>query len=204
MDTIVSLEGINKRYGDHEVLRDFSLSVTTGEMIALIGSSGAGKTTLLNIIGALDLDYSGAYYFNGKPVARSSRKARLFRAKELAYLFQNFALLEDRTVEHNLRILTRDRDLMSQALHRVGLDGFLAKKIYTMSGGEQQRVALARAVIKQSSLLLADEPTGSLDEDNGRRMMEILTGLKEQGKTIIVVTHNQGILEYFDRVVTIG
>lgn len=93
---------------------------------------------------------------------------------------------------------------MTQALRWVGLDGFLSKKIYTLSGGEQQRVALARAIIKKSSLLLADEPTGSLDEHNGERMMEILTELKQQGKTIIVVTHNPRILSYFDRVVTIG
>ncbi len=204
MAALLQLTNINKSFGPTRVLDNYNLTVDKGEMIALVGPSGAGKTTLLNIIGGLDFDYEGTYTYKGEPVGNSARQSRKLRETELAYLFQNFALLEDVTVEKNLRIVTNDRQAMERALSRVGLDGYLKKKIYTLSGGEQQRVALARVLVKDASLILADEPTGSLDDTNAERVMGLLRELKDEGKTIVVVTHNTGILPHFDRVVTIS
>lgn len=203
MEKKIILEGITKSFKDKKVLENFSLTVMEGEMIALVGPSGCGKSTILNIIGTLDQQFEGSMLVNGEELKHSAKKALHFRRDYLGYLFQNFALMDDETVEKNLKIVSKNKDEMIKALESVGLIDVLDKYVYTLSGGQQQRVAMARLMLKQPEIILADEPTGSLDEENGKRILEILTKMKQDKKTIIVVTHEKNILSYFDRVIEI-
>lgn len=168
-------------------------------MLAIVGKSGSGKSTLLNIIGMIEGDYEGDYQFKDyKNVKVNSKMSSKIIREEMSFIFQSFALIEDESVKKNLLLalqyvkLNKDEkeNLMIAALKSVGLDGILDKKIASLSGGEQQRVALARAILKPSSLILADEPTGSLDNKNKEYVMETLKELNKAGKTIIVVTHD--------------
>lgn len=207
---MITLSNISKSYGDHIIFKDYSLSIEQGEFIALTGASGKGKTTLLNIIGLIEPHDSGDLeilsYKN--PSLHGNKGIKLLR-NELAFVFQNFGLIEAETVLYNLKIATRFSNLKSQeekiliaaALERVGLPGIQSKKIYQLSGGEQQRVALARIILKPSSIILADEPTGSLDSDNRDHVLSLLKEFHEEGKTVVVVTHDPKVELCASRVV---
>lgn len=195
----VTLENVTKSYGSKKVLTDFSLTVDEGDFISIMGASGSGKTTLLNLIGMLDTPDSGRISILGcdNPV-NSSRQMLRLRRTEVAYLFQNYGLIENETVEDNLNLASRfqrisksqKREMYTKALAEVRLAGYEKRKIFTLSGGEQQRVALAKVIIKSPKLILADEPTGSLDPQNRDDILSILKKLNREGKTIIVVTHD--------------
>jgi putative ABC transport system ATP-binding protein len=199
VEPICELINVTKQYGDHVVLDQISLTVNKGEMVAITGPSGSGKTTLLNIIGMLENQDEGTVKLFGEGRPRiHSRKAQWILRNRLSYLFQNFALIENATVDENLDIpLTYSKktrkekqELKKAALQKVGLDISLKQKVHELSGGEQLRLAIARILLKPCELILADEPTGSLDDDNRNEIMEILKSLNKEGKTFIIVTHD--------------
>ncbi|OCN04301.1 hypothetical protein A4S06_11570 [Erysipelotrichaceae bacterium MTC7] len=192
---VVECKDITKSFGENQVLKDFSYRFKKGKIYVLYGVSGSGKSTLLNLIGGIDKPSSGEVIYYKDSVVDTSSKTMLFR-KRIAYLFQNYALVDNRSVKYNLEIaLAYDNsknktEKMNQVLERVGLSNYLDKMIYTLSGGEQQRVALARALLKESDIILADEPTGNLDEKNAEVVISIFKQLRDEGKTIIIATHD--------------
>lgn len=209
--SIVRLTEVNKAFNDRSIIKDFTYEFEKGRIYAIIGASGAGKSTLLNMIGLMEYADSGSVeLFDQKDLKLHSRKAMLLLRHKLAYLFQNFALIETMSVEQNLMIALeyskskRKKAEIDEALDKVGLKGFEKKKIHTLSGGEQQRVALARILLKPCELILADEPTGNLDEENKKEVFEILNQLKRQGKTIILVSHDTTIIEKCDEVIQLS
>ncbi len=199
MRNIIELSDISKSYGDHNVLNNFSLKVQKGAFLAITGKSGAGKSTLLNIIGLLEKADSGTLSICDikNPTLRSRQGRKLLRS-EIGYLFQNYGLVDEESVLYNLRISSRflnlskkdETDKICEVLEKVGLPGVEKKKIYLLSGGEQQRVSVAKLLLKSPDIILADEPTGSLDADNRDSVMSLLQGLNKSGKTVVIVTHD--------------
>lgn len=199
------IEGINltKKFGDRLLFDNLSFTIETGEFVCFSGESGKGKTTLLNMIGQIEPPTSGQIRYDGKEV-RTSRDRLAFLATKVGFIFQNFALVEGKTVSQNLEFVkkkNRQNISVEEALERVGLSDKLHAKVYTLSGGEQQRVALARLYIKKADIILADEPTGSLDRHNADLVMSILKDLNSQGKTIVLVTHDDAIKERCNRII---
>ncbi|WP_286909435.1 putative bacteriocin export ABC transporter [Clostridium sp. UBA1652] len=209
---IIELKNIIKKYGTKKVLDNFSMEISKGEMIAITGPSGKGKTTILNIIGLLEKFDEGELIIDGESNLKpNSMKATKILREKISYLFQNFALVDDETVYYNLDLALRyvkvskkeKKVLMEKALSDVGLSGCGNSKIFELSGGEQQRIALARIILKPCKIVLADEPTGSLDEENSINILRLLALLKEKGKTIIIVTHDKNVADKCDRVIII-
>jgi putative ABC transport system ATP-binding protein len=212
MGALVSLSHIHKSYSVGEVelavLKDISLEIHGGEFAAITGSSGSGKTTLMNILGCLDRFDQGDYQLAGENVADASGDtlARL-RNRHIGFVFQSFHLLPKVDIVRNVELPLiyaavprgQRRQLAVEALQQVGLQDRLEHTPAQLSGGQQQRVAIARALVSDPELLLADEPTGSLDSSNGREIMEIFTRLNQQGKTIVMVTHEADIAAYAAR-----
>ncbi|MCL1851485.1 MAG: ABC transporter ATP-binding protein [Peptococcaceae bacterium] len=207
---VIALDRVTKKYGRKIVLQDYSLQVHKGEMVAVTGPSGCGKSTLLNVIGLLeDIDggkISISGYENPKPATSLSNK---ILRERINYLFQSFALVDEQTVEYNLRLALDGRSgakkakecAIDEVLERVGLGGFKKHKIFELSGGEQQRVAIARAWLKPCEIVLADEPTGSLDPENRDVILDMIKEMHGQEKTILIVTHDQVVAEKCQRVV---
>lgn len=188
---MIEIKNLSKKLGDKQLYQDFSINIPDQSFVVITGESGCGKTTLLNMIGGIESIDNGEILINHKNITSYSK--RYFFREEIGFLFQNFALIEYKTVKQNLSIvLDRNKSNLSikDALSMVGLDGMENKKVYQLSGGEQQRVALERLILKKCNVILADEPTGSLDEKNSAIVMKQLHYLNEQGKTIIMVTHN--------------
>ena len=186
------------------------MEIEEGDFVCISGESGKGKSTLLNMIGLLDMPDSGNIIINGKKnVKFSSKDGRELMKNKISYIFQNFGLVDDQTVEYNLKISGKfsgknKKNDLENALERVGLNkNMLNQKIFTLSGGEQQRVALARIYLKDSDMILADEPTGSLDANNRNKVMEILKDLNNSGKTVVIVTHDEEVVKCAKRTVKI-
>lgn len=206
------LRGVSKSFGAKEVLRDLDLAVAAGEMVAITGPSGSGKTTILNLLGLLEAPDAGEVRLLGAPAPQPrSRGAQQYLRHHLGYLFQNFALVDADTVQQNLDLaLTyapRAGDRSAQvdaALRFVGLNGAQGRRVATLSGGEQQRVAIARLLLKPCEIVLADEPTGSLDADNRDIVLTLLRDMNRAGKTIVVVTHDPVVVAACDRAVTLS
>lgn len=199
---IIKLENIDKKMGDKEIFKDFSITVQEGDYVSITGPSGRGKTTLLNIMGMLEKPDNGVVEICGKRNPEFiSNETREIRRNQISYLFQNYGLVDTDTVEQNLKMVLKHKKglikskslLIETALQSVGLSGFGNRKVFTLSGGEQQRVALAKIILKNPSVILADEPTGSLDSENRDYVMKILHKLNEEGKTIVVVTHDKEV-----------
>ncbi|MDR0917342.1 MAG: ATP-binding cassette domain-containing protein [Oscillospiraceae bacterium] len=202
---MIKIEHLTKKFGERVLFEDFDLDIADGEFVIFSGVSGSGKTTLLNMVGALEPVASGKIFVDGTDVSVRRNQLRYF-SETAGFLFQNFALIEDKTVAENLNIVrktNRSGVSVDDALARVGLSDKRDSKVYTLSGGEQQRAALARLMIKKCRLILADEPTGSLDRANADAVMAILRELNDSGKTVIVVTHDEGIKRSGGRVVEI-
>ena len=199
------IEAINicKSFGNKTLFKDLSFQINNGEFVCFSGESGKGKTTLLNIIGQIEPLSSGTITYDGKNIVSNKDKLLFFR-KKVGFVFQNFALVDGKTVEQNLALIRRnDREniTIDQALEKVGLEDKKKRKIYTLSGGEQQRIALARLFLKKCDLILADEPTGSLDSRNAAIVMNLLHELNINGKTIILVTHDITAKKQCDRII---
>lgn len=173
---MITINSLSKAYGDNKIFEDYNLSIKTGEMVAIVGVSGKGKSTLLNIIGSLESFDSGWVEVNNKNIKKMKHREQLkFLRDDVSFLFQNYALMENYSVYDNITLgQKQDKGKIEEVLDEVNLSGFEKRIINTLSGGEQQRVALARIMLKPSKLILADEPTGNLDETNSNKVWEIL------------------------------
>ena len=210
---MIELENITKVYrmGKVEVnaLRGVTLSVTEGEMMAIIGASGSGKSTLLNVIGCLDRPTSGEYLFDGVDVSRlNDNKLAEMRNKKFGFVFQEYNLLSRATALSNVELpliysggVRHRRERARQALERVGLGERASHKPTELSGGEQQRVAIARALVNNPALILADEPTGNLDTRSSAEIMSIFRQLHQEGITIVIITHEADIAAQAQRTI---
>lgn len=206
---MIELQHIWKQFGSRIIFSDLNLNFQSGMVYALIGDSGCGKTTLLNMLAKLETFDKGEIIYKGKSL--TSLKNEEFYRNELGYLFQNFGLLESQTIRENLELgligkkknkKQEKERLLLQALQAVRLDYLsLNQKIYELSGGEAQRVALAKIILKDPPLILADEPTASLDPKNSKEIMEILLELRNANRTIIIATHNPSIWKMADQVI---
>ena len=209
---MIELQHIWKQFGSRIIFSDLSLNFQSGMVYALIGDSGCGKTTLLNMLAKLETFDKGEIIYKGKSL--TSLKNEEFYRNELGYLFQNFGLLESQTIRENLELgligkkknkKQEKERLLLQALQAVRLDYLsLNQKIYELSGGEAQRVALAKIILKDPPLILADEPTASLDPKNSKEIMEILLELRNANRTIIIATHNPSIWKMADQVIRLS
>lgn len=209
---MIELQHIWKQFGSRIIFSDLSLNFQSGMVYALIGDSGCGKTTLLNMLAKLETFDKGEIIYKGKSL--TSIKNEEFYRNELGYLFQNFGLLESQTIRENLELgmigkkknkKQEKERLLLQALQAVRLDYLcLNQKIFELSGGEAQRVALAKIILKNPPLILADEPTASLDPKNSKEIMEILLELRNANRTIIIATHNPSIWKMADQVIRLS
>jgi len=211
---IVAIENLCKVYhlGSIElrVLRNLNLSIEEGEYVAIMGPSGSGKSTLLNMIGCLDRPTSGAYFLGGQNVAElQDDKLSLIRGARIGFVFQSFNLIGQLNVIENIEVPMYYQGLSEresawrarELAEMVGLGARLGHRPTELSGGQQQRVAIARALANDPLIILADEPTGNLDSESGAEILRILTDLRKQGKTLIIVTHDKDIAEDAGRVI---
>jgi len=209
---MIEIENVTKVYRMGEVdvhaLRGVILSISKGEMIAIIGASGSGKSTLMNIIGCLDTPTSGKYIFEGSDVSRlNDNQLAEMRNKKFGFVFQEFNLLSRATALSNVELpliysgtLQRHKRAM-EALERVGLEARAKHKPTELSGGEQQRVAIARALVNNPAVILADEPTGNLDTSTGAEIISIFRQLNREGITLVIVTHEKDIAVQAKRII---
>jgi putative bacteriocin ABC transporter len=206
---MIELRNINKGFDDRIVLDNLNYNFYEGNSYALIGASGAGKTTLLNIIGKLEEADSGDIIVND--INLNNIKEKDYFKNYLSYLFQNFGLIENKSIQENLMLAfvgekigkLEKQQKMNEALKRVHLDVKLNRKIYTLSGGEAQRVALAKTILKDSPIILADEPTASVDQKNSEEIIELILSLKKENKIIIIATHSPDIYNQVDHILEI-
>ena len=216
MEQLIKVEDLCKIYnpGENEVraLDHVNLEIGQGEFVAIIGQSGSGKSTFMNMLGCLDIPTSGKYYLNGTDVSTmTDSQLSTIRNKEIGFIFQGFNLIANLTAIENVELpliyrgidkKTR-RNLAKEALEMVGLGQRMDHKPAEMSGGQQQRVAIARAIAAKPPLILADEPTGNLDTASSKEILDILKDLHEGGRTVILITHDNGIAQQAKRVVRI-
>ena len=206
---MIQIENLTKSFGDLQVLKGVNLTINKGEVISIVGSSGAGKTTLLQLIGTLDKPTSGIIRFNGEDLGRlSSKRLAAFRNRHIGFVFQFHQLLPEFTALENIVIPAliagrkkseAEADAM-QLLQVMGLEERAHHKPAEMSGGENQRVAVARALINQPDVVLADEPSGSLDTKNKEELHKLFFDLRDRyGQTFVIVTHDEALASYTDR-----
>jgi len=215
-DTLIKVEDLCKIYnpGENEVraLDHVNLEIKTGEFVAIIGQSGSGKSTFMNMLGCLDVPTSGKYYLNGTDVSTmKDNDLSVVRNREIGFIFQGFNLIANLNAIENveLPLIYRGIDrktrhkLAIESLKMVGLEKRMQHKPSEMSGGQQQRVAIARAIAAKPPVILADEPTGNLDSASSREILGILKQMHQSGKTVILITHDNGIADQARRVVRI-
>ncbi|MCI8282191.1 MAG: ABC transporter ATP-binding protein [Lachnospiraceae bacterium] len=213
---ILDLQHIYKDYQQEKlvvpVLKDVSLQVEEGEYVAIMGPSGSGKTTLMNIIGCLDRPTSGTFELAGENILKYKDKDMSnVRLKSIGFVFQSFHLLPRQSALDNVALplsyagikKKERRERATRALERVGLGDRVSFKPTQLSGGQKQRVAIARAMVNNPKILLADEPTGALDQKSGKQIMELFEKLNEEGVTIVMITHDRAIASHAKRVVNI-
>jgi len=217
MDYVISLEDIHKVYSMGEVevhaLRGVSINIKSGEFISIVGPSGSGKSTLMNIIGCLDKPTSGNYFIEAQNVVNLEKNQLAeIRNEKIGFVFQSFNLLPRTSAIENVELpliyndtpSSKRLELAKEALRVLGLEGREHHLPSQLSGGQQQRVAIARAIVNEPSIILADEPTGNLDTKMSVEILEIFKSLNEQGKTIVVITHEKDIAEYADRIIILS
>lgn len=217
---MIQLKEIKKGFGKGEarqtILKGISLDIKEGEMVSIMGPSGSGKSSLLNILGLLDGMYEGEYLLDGINVADLTEKEQAgLRGEKIGFVFQSFHLLKDLTALDNVKmalILANERKSMKQRmgkkemiqksqymLERLGMKDHMDQKASELSGGQQQRVAIARALVNEPSVLLADEPTGALDQKNGETLLELLSEIHGDGNSIVMVTHDPKVASVAER-----
>ena len=213
---LLNLQNIDKNYGKEPlivpVLKDVSLEVAQGDYIAIMGPSGSGKTTLMNIIGCLDRASEGTYLFEEEDISEMNDDALSdLRLNKIGFVFQNFNLLNSQTAQENVAlpliyagIHKEERNHRADvALSKVGLADRTTFKPNQLSGGQKQRVAIARAIINNPKILLADEPTGALDQASGKQVMELFKALNDEGVTIIMITHDANVASHAKKILHI-
>lgn len=212
---MIRLENICKYYSKNSVtaLNNVNLNINDGEMVALMGKSGSGKSTLLNIIGLLDYFSSGRYYFNDNLIGNNKYKFNeAIRKDYFGFVVQNFALIPDRTIYYNISLPLIYRKVPKNEIRRkvlalsdtLGIRKLLKSYPYQISGGESQRAAIARALITNPKVILADEPTGSLDNENEKNILDIFSRLNSRGVTIIMATHDNTVSKSCNRVIMLS
>lgn len=202
-----------KKTNEFEALKGVSLEIADGEMVAIIGKSGAGKSTLLHILACIDSYESGEYKIDDTLVKKlSERQYARIRNEKIGMVMQDFALVDDFTAIENVMLpldfaskkKSNRKALAMKALQSVGMDSMAKKPVNKLSGGQKQRVAIARAIVNEPSVILADEPTGALDSKTAAEIMGVFKELNEQGKTVIIVTHDMGVAQQCDRIIEIA
>lgn len=213
---MIELKNITKIYQENKpgeclALNNISVSIKKGSMIAVMGKSGSGKSTLLHILACIDTCTSGDYLFNGKNISNFSLNEQAeLRNREIGIVIQDFALVEEFSVIENVMIplifskRKNKKKIASKTLDDIGISSLENKKVCNLSGGQKQRVAIARAIVNNPSLILADEPTGSLDTKTSAEIMNIFRNLNDEGKTVIIVTHDLEIAKQCDRIIEIS
>ena len=215
MDNIIELKNISKSYRlknmEVKVLRDINLGIKKGEMVAIVGPSGSGKSTIMNIVGLLDRPTAGQYFLQGEEIKLDmpDKKLAKIRAKTIGFVFQSFNLLPKQDALSNVVLPTSYIKSSSKSakksalslLKKVGLDHRVFHKPTEMSGGEKQRIAIARALVNDPELILADEPTGNLDSKSGQQIIEILKQLNSEGRTVMIITHDDKIAKQCNRTI---
>lgn len=207
---------LNKKYstldGEITALDNVTFQADNGEFIAIVGKSGSGKTTLLNMIGGLDIPDSGSILIDGTDIVKlSNRQTAKLRRQKIGIIYQFYNLIPELNISENITLPTEldggevDAERLSEILKTVGLDGREQAYPNTLSGGQQQRVAIARAIFNKPSLILADEPTGNLDAENGAEILGLLKTMnKEHGITVLVVTHSENVAREAERVIALS
>lgn len=216
MPMLLNIQNIYKNYGKEPmivpVLKDVSLEVVQGDYIAIMGPSGSGKTTLMNIIGCLDRASLGTYLFEDEDISEMNDDALSdLRLNKIGFVFQNFNLLSSETAQENVALpliyAGIDKEKRNQraidVLNKVGLQDRISFKPSQLSGGQKQRVAIARAIINNPKILLADEPTGALDQASGKQVMELFKSLNDEGVTIIMITHDANVANHAKKILHI-
>lgn len=211
---IVHFENVSKTYQMGlimvEALRGVTFSIEPGEYISIMGPSGCGKSTMLNVLGCLDRTTSGQYFLGGQNVSQmSDDDLSMVRGAQLGFVFQSYNLIQQLTLVENIEIPLyyqdrteeESREMARELAARVGLEDRLAHKPFELSGGQQQRVAIARALVNDPLVLLADEPTGNLDSASGTEILKLFDELNEQGKTLILVTHDSNVARHARRAI---
>ena len=205
---MIKIQNLKKTYKDCVALDTVSMHIRKGEFLAIIGASGRGKTTMLNIIGGLDTDYMGSCVVRNKEISSlSDVECCTLRSRYISYVYQFFNLISFLTVKENVCLASQikgkkvDEKELNQVLKLLGLEQKKDSFANELSGGQQQRVAIARAILAHTDIILADEPTGNLDGENAKNVMDILKALNKEGKTIVLVTHDLKVANYADRII---
>ena len=205
---MITAKNIKKKYNDQEVLRGIDLKIDKNEFVVILGASGSGKSTLLNILSGLEKSDSGEVVYDNESISDYSEKQLTkFRKDKIGFVFQQYYLLNNLTVEQNVKVGANlaDNKEYVDIIKDLGLEDKLSKYPNELSGGEQQRVSIARALAKKPTVLFLDEPTGALDEETGRKILEYLLKLKDKSHfTMIMVTHNENISELSNKIIHVG
>ncbi|MCG4849052.1 ABC transporter ATP-binding protein [Streptococcus gordonii] len=205
---MIELKGVRKSYGANEVLKGIDLRIEEQDYIVILGASGSGKSTLLNILSGLEKPDQGEVLYDGENIASlSESQLTKFRKNQVAFIFQQYYLLQELTVEQNVKMgahLAKNQDYLP-IVEAMGLKEKLHQYPSELSGGEQQRVAIARALAKKPKVLFLDEPTGALDEETGRQILSFIAQMKKElGFTLVMVTHNEHIAQLANTVVRVN
>ena len=196
----IDLLNVSKSFGSKKIFTDLNLRFESGKSYALIGGSGSGKSTLLNIIGRLEKIDSGNVLVDKQDIWKI--KERTFFKNTVGYVFQNYSLIENKTVYDNLKLITKDKKTITDVLEKVGLSNdYLHQKIYELSGGQAQRVAIARMLMKPRKIILADEPTGALDGEIGKEIIRLLLNERDEDKYVIIATHDPAVYNKVDVII---
>ena len=212
----IEAKNLSKIYGDGEnrvvALDHANLEIVSSDFISIMGPSGSGKSTLLHLLSGLDKPSSGSLTYDGKDIySYSDKELSAFRRKRIGFIFQQFALMKHYTIFENVEIplialnipKKKRKEIVMQSLDMVGIADYWKKLPANLSGGQQQRCAIARALVANKNIILADEPTGALDKMTGQEIMKILKKVNQQGKTVIVVTHDENVAQMGDRIIRI-
>lgn len=211
---MIEIAGMKKTYRGTdfkvEALREIDLHIETGEFVSIMGESGSGKSTLLNCIGLMDFFDEGSYMLNGTQINGIEKKKLVeLRKNTVSFIFQNYELMRNFTLYENIEIpllaknvrRKKRKEIIADTAAKLGIESLMNKYPYQVSGGQQQRAAIARAIAADNPFILADEPTGALDSGNSEELMKYMLMLKDMGKTIIMVTHDERVASYSDRIV---